>query len=552
VIVRLNELTDRIKADQQRRMKDEEPLLIEVFKVQDNPDQSTTELNGHLVHFLLLIDVLIRIKSCRMDKRQLITRCETEYQNNESDLAIVHEFQREYSADKALWWYTRDSFVYRLLNKALRVQNIDLLFLFRFFIADVYQQLKQNQCQSPVRVYRGQVMSDDELNTLRRSIGEFNSINSFFSTSVSCQQAKIFSNDITISNGLHRVLFEINADPSVVTSRPFADISGFSSFQDEREVLFMAGCIFRIIDIHRDDNEQTWVIQMKLCGDNEYDDLKKLFDHLKKEYGGGDGEVNLHFFGDVLHQMGKYDLAETMYCRLLDELPANDPSLPHLYRSFGMLTKTKAKYDSSLEWFHEALNIKMQTDPSNYAEIADLYKRIGIVHSDKNNYTKALEYYNKAIELFRQSSVENQLEIAHIYHNIGIVYKRQEKYLEALGFHQKSLSTKQVFLPAHHPSIAMSHNNIGNVYLHDRQYDLAMEHYKRSLNIRLKSLPSQHPDIAMSYRNIAVVHESQYEWKQALIHYEKSITIYRHSFSPQHPHIIQIESDIQRVSSRSK
>ncbi len=121
MIVRLNELTDRIKADQQRRMKDEEPLLIEVFKVQDNPDQSTTELNGHLVHFLLLIDVLIRIKSCRMDKRQLITRCETEYQNNESDLAIVHEFQHEYSADKALWWYTRDSFVYRLLNKALRV-----------------------------------------------------------------------------------------------------------------------------------------------------------------------------------------------------------------------------------------------------------------------------------------------------------------------------------------------------------------------------------------------------------------------------------------------
>ncbi len=71
---------------------------------------------------------------------------------------LLYEFENQYSANKALWWYTRESFLYKMLNKALRVQNIEVLFLFRFVIVDIYQQLKENQCQSSVRVYRGQVL----------------------------------------------------------------------------------------------------------------------------------------------------------------------------------------------------------------------------------------------------------------------------------------------------------------------------------------------------------------------------------------------------------
>ena len=344
MIIRLDDLINQIKADQKSRVKIEEPLSINIFTVSDNPDQSTTGLNGHFVHSLLLIDVLIRMKSIETDKQQLITLCKNEYKNNDTQLALVREFEHEYSSEKALWWYTRDSFLYKMLNKALRVQNIDLLFLFRFVIGDMYRQLKQNQCQSPVRVYRGQVMSNDELNTLRRSIGKFISINSFFSTSINRHKALGFLNSSNISNDLHRVLFVIDADPRVVTSKPFADISSLSDFGNECEVLFMIGCVFRLIDIRRDNDEQIWVIRMKLCGDDEHD-LKKLFDHMKKEYGGGDNEVSLRSFGDVLRQMGKYDLAEKMYHRLLAELPSNDPSLSDLYCSLGIVTKDKGDYD---------------------------------------------------------------------------------------------------------------------------------------------------------------------------------------------------------------
>ncbi len=461
------------------------------------------------------------------------------------------EFENEYSADKALWWYTRDAFLYRMLNKALRVQNIDLLFLFRFVIGDMYRQLKQNQCQLTVRVYRGQVISNDELDTLRQSMGEFISINSFFSTSTIRQHALGFLNNCTISNDLHRVLFVIDADPSVVTSKPFADIRSLSDFGNECEVLFMIGCIFRLVDIRRENNEQIWVIRMKLCGDNEHD-LKQLFDHMKKDYGGGDEKVSLLSFGDVLLKMGKYDLAEKMYRRSLHELPCNDVSLFDLYRSLGILTKNKGEYDSSLQWFHKSLENRMRTDPSDYINIGNLYNFIGESYRLKGRGDTALEYYNKAVILFQQARAENHPDMASFYNGIAIIYKEQKKHLEALNFYEKSLAIRRKYLPLDHRDIATSYNNIGNLHLNLEKYELAMQYYERSLQIRLKSLPSQHPKIAMSYKNMGLVHERQCEWNQSLVHYQKAAVIRRHSLPSHHPDVIQIEKDIVRVSSNLK
>jgi len=93
VTVRLNDLILQIKLDQKSRVETEEPLSINIYSVNDNVDQSTTALNGHFVHSLLLIDVLLRMKSYRTDKQQLISLCKNEYQNNPAQLDIVREFE---------------------------------------------------------------------------------------------------------------------------------------------------------------------------------------------------------------------------------------------------------------------------------------------------------------------------------------------------------------------------------------------------------------------------------------------------------------------------
>ncbi len=546
VTVKLDELISRIKADQKKRVKVEDPIMINIFMVSDISEQSTNGLNGQFVHSLLLIDVILRMKSAETDKEELIALCKKEYKGNKTQLDILRDFEESYSPKKALWWYTRESFLYRMMNKALRVQNIDMLFLFRFFIRDIHRELERNQCRSPIDVYRGQVLSNDELNNLRNSVGDFISINSFFSTTTNRHQAVGFLNSSDISDDLHRVLFEINANPRVVTTKPFADISSYSEFTHESEVLFMIGSIFRIGNIHRN-NDRIWIIRLKLCGDDEHD-LKTLFEHMKKK-SGGDSAVTLLTFSRTLRRMGKYDLAEKFYRRLLNELPSDHPSLSNLYYSLGLVLKDKNDLESSLEYLHKSLEIELETFPNDYRNISNRYNAIGNVHRMKNHYDSALSWYNKGIELLKQKNDIDSIEMAHFYNNMALVYDQQENYVRALDFNKKALLIREQHLPPNHPDIGLSHNNTGNIYRYLGHYDLALEHFSRSLHIRLKSLPSDHPHIIQSYMNIGLTYEAKGELKQALAFYQKEANIRRQSLPSQHPDLLRIEKDIKRVSS---
>ena len=549
--VKLNDLISQIEQDQKSRIKVEEPLSFNTYSIKENVDQTTTGLNGHFVHSLLLIDVLLRMKTIHTDKHQLISLCNNEYKNNPSQLAIVREFEKDYSAEKALWWYSRESFLYKILNKALRTQKIDILFLFRFVIGDIYRQLEQNQCKSSVQVYRGQVMSNDEINNLRHSCNNFISINSFFSTSMSRKKAVGFLYQTEISDNIHRVLFEIDAEPQLMTSKPFADISKVSVYGSEQEVLFMMGCIFRLIDIRQNNDGEMWIVRMKLCGDDEHD-LKKLFEHMKKDYAGGDGEVDLRSFGNVLRVMGKFDLAEKFYRHLLDELPPNDASLSPLYYTLGLVIMDKGDYDASLQWFHKSLEIFMRTNPSDYVNISSKYICIGILHQKKSNYSQALEWFNKGIELFKQAHDENHLNMAYLYSDIAIVYQEQENYSESLDNYNKSLEIYEKHLPSNHPDLGDIQCNTGIVHKGLGHHDLALDHYYRALQIQLKSLPNSHPSIANCYENIGEVYEDKGELKQALTYFEKADTIYCQSLPSQHPDRVRIATHIQRVTSNIK
>ena len=140
VTVQLDDLVSRIKLEQKSYGKLNEPIAISFFSATDDIQQSTMGLNGEFIHYLLLINVLLRMKTVESDKEKLVHLFQTTPPYNEDD-ETIDEFDQNYSPDKALWWYTRHAFVYQLLNECLRTQDIDRLFLFRFFIRDIDEQL---------------------------------------------------------------------------------------------------------------------------------------------------------------------------------------------------------------------------------------------------------------------------------------------------------------------------------------------------------------------------------------------------------------------------
>lgn len=87
---------------------------------------------------------------------------------------------------------------------------------------------------------------------------------------------------------------------------------------------------------------------MRLCTDDNHR-LTELFVHMKKTYVDSNKEITLLPFGRVLHQMGKYNLVEKVYERLLEELRSDDPSRSDLFYSLGIINTTKGDYNACIQ-----------------------------------------------------------------------------------------------------------------------------------------------------------------------------------------------------------
>ncbi|CAF1154925.1 unnamed protein product [Didymodactylos carnosus] len=463
------------------------------------------------------------MKSDEKDRQELIEFCKDVYQENATELSKIETFSKEYSSNNAIHWYTRDSFVYRTLNKALRVVSIKTLFLFRSLIGDLHRQLTSERCTSPIRVYRFQWMSKNELNLLSKSPGQFISMNSFLSTTFDPAYVQIYLDDNEPPNAdSEPVKFIIDADPQMATEKPFADISSFSQF-DEAEVLFMLGSIFRLIEIHRENNG-IWSIQLTLCGENDHD-LNSLVQRMKREYM---KEPDLLELGLVVGRMGKPYEEEKYYIRLLKQLSRDDPLLGHLYYSLGVALIDQGDYCCSLDYLQESLKINREVRPSDYVTIGTTLNSIGEVYRMTGDYPRALESYRDAMLCFQQAHDENYPKLAFIYNNIGIIYDEQNKHDEALTLYEKALNIQLKTLDPTHPDFSGSYNNIGVVYQSKKQFDKALEYYHRALHIQQRSLPSQHPDIAMTLTNIGRVYANRGQLEETRLHWEQAADIYDH------------------------
>ena len=545
-----NLISDQHDQQMKTHTKIDEPLSINIFATRHISDHSTTALNYKFVYRNLFLDSLLQMKPTSEDKNELISRCLELYKNNPSQLSIVNEFKETYSSDRALWWYTRDTFLYRLLNKALRILNIDLLFFFRFFIYDIQKQLEEAKYSQPLTIYRAQLMSRDEIKELEKSNGKYISINSFFSTSRSQTYAIFLLGDTnSIHDDLERVLFEIDANPNHIGTKPFADISSKSCFPNECEILIMLGAIFRINKVALNE-KNIWIIHLSLCSDQDRD-LKYRIDQIKNEHNGQ--EINLFSFGRILQQMNKFDQAEKYYRRLLTEFSTDYKQTGLCYYHLGRVYSGKENYEDSLKWYEKSLKIMMETMKSDDLNIAECLNSIGNIYRKKKDYEPAITVYEKALNIWKQVLGEDHLKIAMCLINMGVIYDAKENYVGALECHEKALIIKQKCHGRNHSDVAVLYNNIGLVHERLDQFQLALENFRRSLEIyRASSSYSQNIEYGLTLENIGHLYKTHEKWGKALRYFKKSEIIYRNILSPSHPKVIQIEYDIEHVSSLIK
>jgi hypothetical protein len=226
------------------------------------------------------IDTLLCLPYTDESRTEMIEEFRRIYNDNDLTLADIDIFEQTYNCNSALQWYTRDSFLFRTINKALRSSDVEMMFKMRYFLTDLYVQLNDLYQQSqtlynrPIieKLYRGQLMSKNEFEYFQQLQGHIISINTFFSTTTSLQIALLFANSSFNNDDFFPIVFCIETNPYVHHKRPYANISKFSIYSDEDEVLFAMGSLFRIQYIERlDRTSNIPIIYLQMIDQKEID-----------------------------------------------------------------------------------------------------------------------------------------------------------------------------------------------------------------------------------------------------------------------------------------
>ncbi|CAF4399640.1 unnamed protein product [Rotaria sp. Silwood2] len=546
LVSQYDELASQIGHDQERRIKAkiDDPLSISILdenltNTSNNAEDCSTIIDYDFAYSYLLVNCLVKMKSFYSEKKELIKLCENIYKENASELSILEEFTKEYSSLKSLFWLTRNSFIHRLINKAIRIKNFRILFLSRFYFQDIYQQLEKHKCFKSIRVYRSYHLSTNQLNLLENSIGKIISINSFFLTNLNRRQSISYFKESILNDDHHSILFEIDADPRLNSIQPFANITSLSYSAGKQIVLFMSGSLFRIINIQHDNNSFV-IIQLKLCSQNEQDlNILKLSD-----------QFDFISFGQLIIDRKKFDQAQIYYNYLIPQISDDNADITICYDALGYVLSEKHQYSSSLKWYEKSLVIKKKLFDPYDSRITSTYNSIASLHLINNDYNRALEFYEKALEILQQKYGDDHPRLAECYNNMAMVHKNQEHYRETLNFYNKALSIYEKHNDDNNINLALSYNNVGLIDRHLTEYDLALEYCNRSLKIYESILPLKHSLISMALENIANMYYDKEDFRQAFKYYEKAAKIYRHILPSTHPDVLQIRMIIKKIEAK--
>ncbi|CAF0906051.1 unnamed protein product [Adineta steineri] len=495
-------------------------------------------------------------------KREMLAECRAYYRGNDHELARINEFARTYRSADAINWYTRDCFLYRLVNKALRTEDIRALYRFRFFIVDMCARLEEEAAiastyhNAPFRVYRGSQLGRDEVEQMR--IGTLVATNGYLSTSRHLNVAQIFigiDSDTGMSPSRSRkdrrqyVLFEIDVDLAQSTDVVVVDVSGQSAIPDENEIIFNLGTTFIITHIMYDDEHYLWHAQM--VSSSEVAELNR---HYNEYVRGHLADVNATLlFGQFLAEISG-DYAETIvyFHRLLRRLSADDEDRPNIYYFLGRAYRFIGKYQQAITYFRCAQLLQRRKVPQWSFDCGRTLGVLGTVYSEMGDLTQAIRLEEKALAIHSYCLPQDHVEMVDNWNRLAYAYWQEKNYERALIMLSNSLSLSKKKMPVNYPNHAQVVCTMGLVQHALGNREEALNYLKQSLQMRESLLADDHPVVARTCYELGIIYaERDDEHTLALQYARRALHIQEVKLPPNHRELMLTMNLVQRISQQN-
>ncbi|CAM4979855.1 unnamed protein product [Rotaria socialis] len=502
-------------------------LKLSVIKCDEASVQSSKR--GNFIWFQIFIEALTRMKDDRdVAKTELLDLCHLVFKDDASTLRDLQNFERDYSAHNAVYWYTLGKCFYRLINKALRFHIYDTIIAFRLLINDIVKQLKEEQGQndlfaftSTIRVFRGQWTRMQEFKELSNSIDNLVVVNSFLSATLNDTTAQHFIYGAQINETETPVLMIIHIDNTLATGT-YADISSLSAFPDEKEILFTAGCVFRIKNVYKNPGDQLSTIELALSSQDD-SELRETYNYIRD---GLAKEIDFNGLGEVLFKMNELKSSEKCHKRALEMPSTNDLQRLRSFDGLAHLNGEFGNHETALKIHKQVLNKRIHHLSPNDKLVGKSHVYVGIEYYHLKQLDKALFHYEKALQIYNECYPANHPVYFQFANNVAVVYAAKIEYGKArIHLEKADEILRAANVPETHPDTATILSNIGVVFSHLNDADNALSFQQRAFDIRQRSLPAEHLDMALSNQNLAILHESRNDYQLALLYYKEALRI---------------------------
>ncbi|CAF4493720.1 unnamed protein product [Rotaria socialis] len=436
--------------------------------------------------------------------KTLVDKCRSCYSDNQTILKHLEELECSYDRNKAIYWYTRDSFLFRLVNKALRTMNIEVIFNCHFIIVDIckaseeeHEKLINEQnyslsLTSMVQYCRGQRMSRNELDQLKLSIDEFVIVKIFF---------------ISYSGSLKGV-WVINL--SLV-----------------------------------DENDQRLLNKLNEIGYQHLSEFLLYYNNLLREHSIDDPTYECACYAGLgwnVFLEGNYELALADHAKALERSPScadkrSEGLKATILNQIGKIYEALGSFELALQSYTKAA---LDLDSSRLDQY-DAFSGFPIIPSRKiakwhrvqSNFDVAMEIYNKIVETKNINHFNGRMsfyrEIARASNHV--LYGNDD-FAHIIQWTIFNYFSSAHYLPEYYNEIAQEYYFIGNTI---REYNksftfdtnsLALKCYRKCVDILSHYAPKEHRSIAECYDSIAksyVTIGSNEFHSAAIEHYEKAL-----------------------------
>ncbi|CAF1449663.1 unnamed protein product [Rotaria sp. Silwood1] len=431
-----------------RESVDPPPWSVWNSKIMENSFRYWKKESPEFFLFQTLTRILTRMK-CDHEQSlaEMIAECRLYYIDDTAEVKKIDAVENNYKSNDAIWHYTTDSFLFRLVGRAFRSEDFERIFIFRRYIIDLHSELdklikEQESLQKILRLYRGKKLCPTILQQLQDNIGALISMNGFLSTTLSRDTAlEVFAGVGHNRNDCESVLFEFCIDETI--TRTYADISVISQYPEEEEVLFTIGSIWKINSVQKN-NDLYWIVTLSSCSDVNLR-IIQYFEQLADD-------STFLMLGDVLRELGQHVKAEKFYYKMLDESTIKDETRVTLYYNIAMINVEQGRDSMALMHFQQAEKLisarVFDTEPlipqplyssSTVPPRIHILNNMACLYQKNGDSENALLYFAKALNDERSERTKK----ATVCNNIGLLYYSKGDYETALQHLSQALELAQ-------------------------------------------------------------------------------------------------------------